>query len=59
VLSRYSGEQVILLVDETKIKDQLGVMVVAPAFPARSAHDLIRMARQEPGRITFASGGHK
>ena len=33
------------------------VMVVAPAFPARSAHDLIRMARQEPGRITFASGG--
>lgn len=32
VLSRYSGEQVILLVDETKIGQQLSVMMVALAY---------------------------
>src|SRR5207244_8163591 len=33
------------------------VMVVAPAFPARSGHDLIRMGRKEPGGTTFRGGG--
>jgi len=33
------------------------VLVVAPSFPATSAQDLIRMARERPGSITFATGG--
>jgi tripartite-type tricarboxylate transporter receptor subunit TctC len=33
------------------------LLVVAPSFPARSASDLIRMAREKPGSITYATGG--
>jgi len=33
------------------------LLVVRPSFPARSAHDLIRMAREKPGSITYATGG--
>jgi tripartite-type tricarboxylate transporter receptor subunit TctC len=33
------------------------LLVVTPSFPARSAHDLIRMARENPGGITYATGG--
>src|ERR1700730_1374953 len=33
------------------------LQVVTPSFPARSAHDLIRMARENPGGITYATGG--
>jgi tripartite-type tricarboxylate transporter receptor subunit TctC len=33
------------------------LLVVAPSFPARSAADLIRMAREKPGTITYATGG--
>ena len=33
------------------------LLVVTPSFPARSAGDLIRMAREKPGAITYATGG--
>ena len=33
------------------------LLVVTPSFPARSAGDLIRMAREKPGVITYATGG--
>ena len=33
------------------------LLVVTPSFPARSARDLIRMAREKPGDITYATGG--
>jgi tripartite-type tricarboxylate transporter receptor subunit TctC len=33
------------------------LLVVTPSFPARSAADLIRMAREKPGSITYATGG--
>jgi tripartite-type tricarboxylate transporter receptor subunit TctC len=33
------------------------LLVVTPSFPARSAHDLIRMAREKPGSITYGTGG--
>jgi tripartite-type tricarboxylate transporter receptor subunit TctC len=33
------------------------LMVVNPSFPARSAADLIRMAREKPSSISFATGG--
>jgi tripartite-type tricarboxylate transporter receptor subunit TctC len=33
------------------------LLVVNPTFPARSAADLVRMAREKPGSITFATGG--
>jgi hypothetical protein len=33
------------------------LLVVTPSFPARSAHDLIHMAREKPGGITYATGG--
>src|SRR3984893_6838165 len=33
------------------------LLVAAPSFPARSARDLIRMAREKPGTITYATGG--
>ena len=34
------------------------ILVVNPSFPARSATDLIRMAREKPDGITFATGGY-
>jgi tripartite-type tricarboxylate transporter receptor subunit TctC len=33
------------------------LLVVTPSFPARSAADLIRMVREKPGSITYATGG--
>jgi tripartite-type tricarboxylate transporter receptor subunit TctC len=33
------------------------LLVVTPSFPARSVHDLIRMAREKPGSITYGTGG--
>jgi tripartite-type tricarboxylate transporter receptor subunit TctC len=33
------------------------LLVVTPSFPARSAGDLIRMAHEKPGDITYATGG--
>jgi tripartite-type tricarboxylate transporter receptor subunit TctC len=33
------------------------LLVVTPSFPARSAADLIRLARAKPGSITYATGG--
>ncbi len=33
------------------------LLVVHPAFSARSAQDLIALAKQKPGAITFGSGG--
>jgi tripartite-type tricarboxylate transporter receptor subunit TctC len=33
------------------------LLVVTPSFPARSARDLIRIAREKPGSITYATGG--
>jgi tripartite-type tricarboxylate transporter receptor subunit TctC len=33
------------------------LLVVTPSFPARSAGDLIRMAQEKPGAITYATGG--
>jgi tripartite-type tricarboxylate transporter receptor subunit TctC len=33
------------------------LLVVTPSLSARSAHDLIRMAREKPGSITYGTGG--
>jgi tripartite-type tricarboxylate transporter receptor subunit TctC len=33
------------------------LLVVTPSFPARSARDLIRIAHEKPGVITYATGG--
>jgi tripartite-type tricarboxylate transporter receptor subunit TctC len=33
------------------------LLVVTPSFSASSAHDLIRMAREKPGSITYGTGG--
>ena len=41
----------------TMIGTTPNLLVVTPSFPARSAADLIRMAREKPGRITYATGG--
>jgi tripartite-type tricarboxylate transporter receptor subunit TctC len=41
----------------TMIGTTPNLLVVAPSFPARSASDLIRMAREKPGAITYATGG--
>ena len=41
----------------TMIGTTPNLLVVAPSFPARSASDLIRMAREKPGGITYATGG--
>ena len=35
-----------------------GVLVVHPSLPARSVKELIALAKQRPGEIAFASGGH-
>lgn len=34
------------------------VMLVHPAFPARSVADLVKMAKAQPGRIDYGSGGN-
>jgi tripartite-type tricarboxylate transporter receptor subunit TctC len=41
----------------TMIGTTPNLLVVTPSFPARSASDLIRMAREKPGGITYATGG--
>jgi len=41
----------------TMIGTTPNLLVVAPSYPARSARDLIRAARKQPGRITYATGG--
>ncbi len=41
----------------TMIGTTPNLLVVMPSFPARSAADLIRMAREKPGSITYATGG--
>ena len=41
----------------TMIGTTPNLLVVAPSFPARSASDLISMARKKPGGITYATGG--
>jgi tripartite-type tricarboxylate transporter receptor subunit TctC len=33
------------------------VLVVNPALPVRSVADLIRLAKEKPGQLTFASSG--
>ena len=33
------------------------LLVVTPSLPAKSVQDLIRMAKAEPGRLNFGSGG--
>ncbi|VTU25067.1 Argininosuccinate lyase [Variovorax sp. PBL-E5] len=33
-------------------------LVVAPTVPARSAKELVELARAEPGKLTYASGGN-
>ena len=33
------------------------LLVVKPSFPARSARDLIQLAREKPGGISYATGG--
>ena len=34
------------------------LLVAAPSFPARSARDLIKLAHERPGGVTFATGGY-
>lgn len=34
------------------------LLVASPSFPARSARDLIKLARERPGGVTFATGGY-
>ena len=41
----------------TMIGTTPNLLVVTPSFPARSAADLIRLAREKPGSITYATGG--
>ena len=42
----------------TMIGTTPNLLVVTPSFPARSAADLIRLAREKPGSITYATGGY-
>jgi tripartite-type tricarboxylate transporter receptor subunit TctC len=37
---------------------QANVLVVHPAFPARTLAELIAYAKANPGKVSFASGGH-
>lgn len=39
------------------VADAETVLVVHPSLPARSAAELIALARQKPGELTYASGG--
>jgi tripartite-type tricarboxylate transporter receptor subunit TctC len=34
------------------------LLVTSPSFPARSARDLIKLARERPDGVTFATGGY-
>lgn len=33
------------------------ILIVAPDFPARNVQDLVRMAREQPGKLAYASSG--
>ncbi|WP_454688662.1 Bug family tripartite tricarboxylate transporter substrate binding protein [Achromobacter aloeverae] len=40
------------------VADAETVLVVNPSVPARSVADLVKLAKQKPGDMTFASGGN-
>jgi tripartite-type tricarboxylate transporter receptor subunit TctC len=42
----------------TLVGEQPNVLVVHPTAPARTLAELIAFARQNPGKLSFASGGH-
>ena len=41
----------------TQVADIEWVLVVNPAFPAQTVADLIKLAKERPGKIDYASGG--
>lgn len=42
----------------TQVASGHNILVVHPSLPVRSVQELISFARNKPGQLTFASGGH-
>ena len=42
----------------TLVGAQANVLIINPGVPAKSIHELIAYARANPGKISYASGGH-
>ena len=42
----------------TRVGAQANVLIINPALPAKSLKELIEYARANPGKVSYASGGH-
>ncbi|HYN11845.1 MAG TPA: tripartite tricarboxylate transporter substrate binding protein, partial [Burkholderiales bacterium] len=42
----------------TQVANTANILAVHPSFPAKSLQDIIRMAKEQPGKLSYPSGGH-
>ncbi len=42
----------------THVANTANILAVHPSFPAKSLQDIIRMAKEQPGKLSYPSGGH-
>lgn len=42
----------------TQVANTANILAVHPSFPAKSLQDIIRLAKEQPGKLSYPSGGH-
>lgn len=42
----------------TQVANTANILAVHPSFPAKTLQDIIRMAKEQPGKLSYPSGGH-
>jgi tripartite-type tricarboxylate transporter receptor subunit TctC len=42
----------------TQVANTANILAVHPSFPAKNLQDIIRMAKEQPGKLSYPSGGH-
>lgn len=42
----------------TQVANTANILAVHPSFPAKGLQDIIRLAKEQPGKLSYPSGGH-